>query len=109
MFAHWIGEHQQGPTISNLYESRHDKYNFPIRIARKKYFRDKLVSVSSDLRKTWSVIKQIISKKKSEQHFSNMKDSTGVCSDPSRIATNFNNFFANKNPLWPVPIYSIFS
>ena len=52
----------------------------------------------SDLRKTWSVIKQIISKKKSEQHFSNMKDSTGVCSDPSRIASNFNNFFANIGP-----------
>ena len=27
-----------------------------------------------------------------------MKDSTGVCSDPSRIATNFNNFFANIGP-----------
>ena len=74
------------------------RYNFLIRVARKKYFHDKLVSVSSDLRKTWSVIKQIISKKKSEQHFSNMKDSTGVCSDPSRIATKFNNFFANIGP-----------
>ena len=27
-----------------------------------------------------------------------MKDSTGVCSDPSRIAINFNNFFANMGP-----------
>ena len=27
-----------------------------------------------------------------------MKDSTGVCSDPSRIAINFNNFFANTGP-----------
>ena len=27
-----------------------------------------------------------------------MKDSTGVCSDPLRIATNFNNFFANIGP-----------
>ena len=27
-----------------------------------------------------------------------MKDSTGVCSDPSRIAMNFNNFFANIGP-----------
>ena len=25
MFAYWIGEHQQGSTISNLYESRHDE------------------------------------------------------------------------------------
>ena len=85
---------QTNPTESNKsrYNKYRNKYNFLIRVARKKYFHDKLVSVSSDLRKTWSVIKQIISKKKSEQHFSNMKDSTGVCSDPSRIATKFNNF-----------------
>lgn len=28
----------------------------------------------------------------------NMKDSTGVCSDPLRIASIFNNFFANIGP-----------
>ena len=59
---------------------------------------DKLESVSSDLRKTWSVIKQISSKKKSEHLFSNIKDSTGACSYPSRTANNFNNFFANIEP-----------
>ena len=91
---------QTNPTESNKsrYNKYRNKYNFLIRVARKTYFHDKLVSVSSDLRKTWSVITQIISKKKSEQHFSNMKDSTGVCSDPLRIATNFNNFFANIGP-----------
>ena len=26
MFAYWIGEHQQGSTISDLYESRHDRW-----------------------------------------------------------------------------------
>ena len=92
---------QTNPTESNKsrYNKYRNKYNFLIRVARKKkHFHDKLVSVSSDLRKTRSVIKQIISKQKSEQHFSSMKHSTGVCSDPSRIATNFNNFFANIGP-----------
>ena len=28
MFAYWIGEHQQGSTISDLYESRHVKTDF---------------------------------------------------------------------------------
>ncbi|CAH3165213.1 unnamed protein product, partial [Porites evermanni] len=55
---------QTNPTESNKsrYNEYRNKYNFLIRVARKKYFHDKLVSVSSDLRKTWSVIKQIISK-----------------------------------------------
>ena len=40
-------------------------------------------------------IKQIIAKKKPDHHFSNMKDSSGICSDPLQIATKFNDFFAN--------------
>ena len=91
---------QTNPSESNKsrYNKYRNEYNFLIRVARKKYFHDKLVSASSDLGKTWSVIKQIIPKQKSEQHFSNMTDSTGVCSDPSRITINFNNFFANTGP-----------
>ena len=42
------------------YNKYQNKYNFVLKVARKKYFYDKLISVSSDLRKTWSVIKQII-------------------------------------------------
>ena len=38
MFAYWIGEHQQGSTISDLYESRHDKSQIAI-------FRDRLLVV----------------------------------------------------------------
>ena len=54
--------------------------------------------IGSDLRKTWSVIKQIISKKEPEQRFNNMKDSSGSYSNPTQIATKFNNFFANVGP-----------
>ena len=79
-----------------LYNKYRNTYNFLIKLARKKFFHDKLLSVSSDLRKTWSVIKQIISKKEPEQRFNNMKDS--LYSNPTRIATKFNNFFANAGP-----------
>ena len=51
-----------------------------------------------DLRKTWTVIKQIISERKPDLHFSHMKDNTGTYSDPTQIATQFNNFFANIAP-----------
>ena len=50
---------QLNPTaLSKLrYNKYRNKYNFLIKLARKKFFHDKLLSVSSDLRKTWSVIK----------------------------------------------------
>ena len=76
----------------NLYDN---KYNSLIKLARKKYFHDKLVSVCSDLTKTWSLIKEIISKKKPEQSFVSMRDNTGVYSD---LTSKFNNFFANIGP-----------
>ena len=74
---------QTNPIVLNKsrYNKYRNKYNFLLKVARKKYFHDKLISVSSDLRKTWSVIKQIIAKKKPDHHFSNMKDSSGICSD----------------------------
>ena len=48
---------QTNPTVSNKsrYNKYRNKYNFLLKVARKKYFHDKLISVSSDLRKTWSV------------------------------------------------------
>ena len=46
------------PTVLNKsrYNKYQNKYNFLLKVARKKYFHDKLISVSTDLRKTWSVI-----------------------------------------------------
>ena len=90
---------QLNPTALNKlrYNKYRNKYNFLIKLARKKFFHDKLLSVRSDLRKTWSVIKQILSKKEPEQRFDNMKDSSGSYSNPTQIATKFNNFFANAN------------
>ena len=91
---------QLNPTALNKlrYNKYRNKYNFLIKLARKKFFHDKLLYVSSDLRKTWPVIKQIISKKEPEQRFNNMKDSSGSYSNPTQIATKFNNFFANVGP-----------
>ena len=62
------------------------------------YFHDKLISINTNLRKTWSVIKQVIHKKQTVQRISSMKDSPDTYSDPSQIATKFNNFFTNIRP-----------
>ena len=91
---------QLNPTTHNKsrYNKYRNKYNFLIKLARKKYFHNKLLSISSDMRKTRTVIKQVISKKKPDLHFSHMKDNTGTYSDPIRIVTQFNYFFANIGP-----------
>ena len=91
---------QTNPTVSNKsrYNKYRNKYNFLLKVARKKYFHDILISFSSDLRNTWSVIKQIIVKKNLNNIFSNMKDSSGICSDLLHIATKLSNFFANIGP-----------
>ena len=88
------------PTLQNKsrYQKFHYKYNSLIKIARKKYFHDKLTSISSNLKKTWAVIKQVLTKKQTQQTFKTMKDSDGIYSDPNQIAMKFNNFFTNIGP-----------
>ena len=95
---------QLNPTALNKlrYNKYRNKYNFLTKLARKKFFHDKLLSVSSDLRRTWSVIKQIIYLKETEQLFNHMKDSSGSYSNPTQIATKFNNFLLMLVLLWQI-------
>ena len=95
---------QLNPTALNKlrYNKYRNKYNFLTKLARKKFFHDKLLSVSSDLRRTWSVIKQIIYLKETEQLFNHMKDSPGSYSNPTQIATKFNNFLLMLVLLWEI-------
>ena len=80
------------------YHKYRNKYNSLIKIARKKYFHDKLISVQSDIRKTWSIIKQVLTKKLGPHQSYTMKDSNGTYTDPVQIANKFNNFFTNIGP-----------
>ena len=69
-----------------------------IKIARKKYFHDKLSCVSSNLKQTWNVIKQVISKRQTH-HIYTIKDFQSTYSDPLQIANKFNNYFTSIGPL----------
>ena len=80
------------------YQKFRNEYNSLIKIARKKYFHDKLTSISSNLKKTWAVVKQVLTKKQTQQTFKTMKDSDGIYSHPNQIAMTFNNFFTNIGP-----------
>ena len=45
---------------------------------------------------------KLINRELKQQRFNNMKDSSGSYSNPTQIATKFNNFFANVGPMWVV-------
>ena len=77
------------------YNKYRNKYNNIIKMARKQYYHNKLTSISSSLRDTWSVIKSVISKKQSSQKPMVMKDSDGQYSNLEQIVQKFNNYFAN--------------
>ena len=55
------------PTAANkaIYTKFRNKYNYLIKLYRKKYYHNKLSSISSSLKQTWSLIKSIISSKHS--------------------------------------------
>ena len=88
------------PTPDNKakYNKYRNKYNNKIKIARKQYYHNKLNSISSSLRETWSVIKTVISKKQSTKKPMVMKDSDGQYFNLKQIVHKFNNYFTNVGP-----------
>ena len=70
-----------------------------IRIAKCKYYADQFEKNKSNIRHTWSTIKEILSKKRNKKDCPNyFKLSDQHISDPMAIANHFNKFFANIGP-----------
>lgn len=73
------------PTSANkaIHTKFRNKYIYLIKLWRKKYYHDKLSSICSSLKQTWSLIKSVISSKHS-------------CYGPTAMKENkFNGFFTN--------------
>ena len=69
------------------------------RMAKCKYYADQFETNKSNIRHTWSTIKEILSKKINVKGFlSYFKLSDGYINDPMAIANHFNKFFANIGP-----------
>ena len=68
-------------------------------MAKCKYYADQFEKNKSNIRHTWSAIKEILSKKRNQKDFPNyFKLSDQHISDPMAIANHFNIFFANIGP-----------
>ena len=84
------------PTNKLVYTKYRNKYNYTVKLARKKYFHDKLEMQQSNLNATWSTIKTVIGSKPRTNIPTSMKDSAGCeYTDPFCIANKFNDFFVN--------------
>ena len=86
----------------NRYKNFNNLYNKLCREARKTYYSDLIYSYGNDVKKTWSVIREIIQKSRTKNELPNtfMVDDTPI-SDGRTIANKFNTFFScvgkNKN------------
>lgn len=76
------------------------KYNYIIKLCRKKDYHDKLTSVHLSLTQTWSIIKSVVtSKSHYSGPFTNMKDNRGnIINNPQTTASEVNEFFTNIVP-----------
>ena len=79
----------------NNYRKHRNLLNRVIKLAKKQYYKDKLHKSANRSKAIWSVINEILSKKKTKNTIKTIKNSSG-CSlnEPFQIANAFNLYFA---------------
>ena len=80
----------------SCYKRYRNKLNHLLKIAAKTHVAEKLESNKSNLKKTWSILKGIVNKRKSAKIQEKLKLSDGsITSDKQMISERFNDFFVN--------------
>ena len=62
------------------------------------YYQTEIVSNKNNLRKVWTIIKQVINRKKSSKTHDKFMYNNREITDPQTIADGFNNYFVNIGP-----------
>ena len=84
------------PLNEITYKSYRNKLNHVLRKAEKIYHNDLLLANKNNMKKTWTILKNIINKNKMKTKQSEFKLSDGtITTDKQNICENFNNFFVN--------------
>ena len=89
------------PSVKNesSYKSFRNKLNHMLKIAEKKYHRDLIIYHKDNTRKSWSIIKNFISKHRKSNIQCKFKLNNGTVTDDKKIISeSFNNFFINIGP-----------
>ena len=88
------------PTIQNIYRYKQyrNRLTSLLKYEEKKFYQRQIIENKNNLRKVWTIIKQVVNKNKSnnisDQFIMNDRKET----DPNMIANGFNNYFANIGP-----------
>ena len=102
------------PIQENLiaYRNYRNLYNTVIRGAKKMFFEKELVKAQSNLKKTWSILKNAIKKRNKKTSLIELNIDGVLISDPKIIANNLNVFFTNvarrivnEIPASDIPLY----
>ena len=62
------------------------------------YYQTEIVSNKNNLRKVWTIIKQVINRKKRSKTHDEFMYNNREITDPQTIADGFNNYFVNIGP-----------
>ena len=83
-------------------KSRYLEYKYAleklIEKSEKRYYEELLISHKGNMKKTWSVIKNMINKNKHSKPFNNFFINGELTENPKLIADKFNEFFTNIGP-----------
>ena len=88
------------PTSENIliYKQFRNKLNSLIRSCERKHYEDLFKDRQTNLKKKWSLIKEIINKKNNHSHPPSLKINNKEITDKLSIANTFNKYFVNIGP-----------
>ena len=81
-----------------LYKFHRNKVKHEVEKAEREFYSKLLDANKGNLRKTWSILKNIINKKKSKRTQTEFKIGDSIVNDKTLIAEKFNDFFTNIGP-----------
>ena len=80
------------------YKVYRDKINHLIRISKIMYYKNYFKQFNTNIKKTWSGIRTLLSNKKTAQTSINLQVDGEIITDQKRVANKFNEYFINIGP-----------
>jgi hypothetical protein len=92
----------------NKFKNYRNVYNSTVRMCKKMFYAHELDANCKNLKKTWSILNDVLKKPKNKQQISSINSNGELITDPTLIANTFNNFFTTiadeiANLINPVP------
>ena len=86
------------PCFEGLYKEYKNRLTNLLRKLEKDYYEELLRVNKSNIKKSWTIIKEVINKRKNTKLQTEFKVGDQYTSDPTTIVNNFNSFFSNIGP-----------